>query len=85
MSSIAQEQIAAIAEVAIAKFNELQREEKTKRLVNCTLCKGHFEKKLGNLLKLLSVFCRRQLFQVPLPSIMVVIDHITFHFSFYFF
>ncbi len=32
MSSIAQEQIAAIAEVAIAKFNELQQEEKTKRL-----------------------------------------------------
>lgn len=32
MSSIAQEQIATIAEVAIAKFNELQQEEKTKRL-----------------------------------------------------
>ena len=32
MSSIAQEQITAIAEVAIAKFNELQQEEKTKRL-----------------------------------------------------
>lgn len=32
MSSIAQEQIAAIAEVAIEKFNELQQEEKTKRL-----------------------------------------------------
>lgn len=32
MSSIAQEQIAAIAEVAIAKFNELQQEEKTRRL-----------------------------------------------------
>lgn len=32
MSSIAQEQIAAIAEVAIAKFNELQQEEKTKKL-----------------------------------------------------
>ncbi|QDP99351.1 hypothetical protein FOH38_01615 [Lysinibacillus fusiformis] len=32
MSSIAQEQIATIAEVAIAKFNELQQEEKVKRL-----------------------------------------------------
>ncbi len=32
MNSIEQDQIAAIAEVAITKFNELQQEEKTKRL-----------------------------------------------------
>lgn len=31
MSGIAQDQITAIAEVAIAKFNELQQEEKTKK------------------------------------------------------
>ncbi|MFE3573723.1 hypothetical protein [Lysinibacillus sp. NPDC059133] len=32
MNNIEQEQIAVIAEVAITKFNELQQEEKTKRL-----------------------------------------------------
>lgn len=54
-------------------------------IVKCTLCKGQFEKKLGNLLKLLSVLYRRQLFQVPLPSIIIVIRHIILNFSFHFF